>query len=121
MKAATIKDVAKRSGVGIGTVSRVLNNDSQVSEKTRTKVLEVIKELNYVPNVIGKKLSQNRSNVIAVVIPVINHPFFASLVEQLEIEADKHNYSLLLATSQHRIEKEIEILRRPSGCHPPGP
>ena len=112
MKAATIKDVAKRSGVGIGTVSRVLNNDSQVSEKTRTKVLEVIKELNYVPNVIGKKLSQNRSNVIAVVIPVINHPFFASLVEQLEIEADKHNYSLLLATSQHRIEKEIEILRR---------
>lgn len=112
MKSPTIKDVAKRSGVGIGTVSRVLNNNPQISEKTREKVQKAIKELNYVPNVIGKKLSQNRSYVIAVVVPVINHPFFATLIEELEIAADKHNYSLLLATSQHRIEKEREILRR---------
>ena len=112
MKSPTIKDVAKRSGVGVGTVSRVLNNNPQISEKTRAKVLKAIKELNYVPNVIGKKLSQNRTYVIAVVVPVINHPFFASLVSELEIEADKHHYSLLVSTSQHRIEKEREILRR---------
>lgn len=109
---ATIKEVAAKSGVGIGTVSRVLNNSPQISEATRKKVLKAIKELDYVPNVAGKRLSQKKSYVIAVLVPVIDHPFFARLVSNLEIEADKKGYSLLLATSQHRIEKEHEILRR---------
>ena len=108
----TIKEVAAKSGVGIGTVSRVLNNFPQISEATRKKVMDAIKELNYVPNVAGKRLSQNKSYVIAVVIPVIDHPFFAKLVACIEKEADERGYSLLLATSQHRIEKEYEILRR---------
>ena len=108
----TIKEVAAKCGVGIGTVSRVLNNSPQISESTRKKVMDAIKELNYVPNVAGKRLSQNKSYVIAVVIPVIDHPFFAKLVACIEKEADERGYSLLLATSQHRIEKEYEILRR---------
>lgn len=112
MGQATIKEVAKRSGVGIGTVSRVMNNSPQISEKTREKVMKAIKELNYVPNVAGKRLSQKRSNVIAVIVPVINHPYFAKLIEELELEADLHGYSLLVASSQHRIEKEKEILKR---------
>ena len=112
MKSPTIKDVAKRSGVGIGTVSRVLNGNPQISDKTKQKVLKAIEELHYVPNVIGKKFSQNKTYVIAVVVPVINHPFFSSLVSAIELEADKRHYSLLLATSQHRIEKEKEILGR---------
>ena len=109
---ATIKEVAAKSGVGIGTVSRVLNNSPQISEATRKKVLKAIQELDYVPNVAGKRLSQKKSYVIAVLVPVIDHPFFTRLVSNLEIEADKKGYSLLLATSQHRIEKEREILRR---------
>ena len=108
----TIKEVAAKCGVGIGTVSRVLNNSPQISESTRKKVMDAIKELNYVPNVAGKRLSQNKSFVIAVVIPVIDHPFFAKLVACIEKEADERGYSLLLATSQHRIEKEYEILKR---------
>ena len=112
MGAATIKEVAKRSGVGIGTVSRVLNNSPQISEKTKEKVMKAIEELNYVPNVAGKRLSKKRSNVIAVIVPVINHPYFAKLIEELELEADLHGYSLLVASSQHRIEKEKEILKR---------
>ena len=109
---STIKDVANRSGVGIGTVSRVLNNSSQISEKTKKKVLKAIKELNYVPNVAGKRLSQNRSYVIAVIVPIVNHPFFSNLIAALEIAADAKGYSLLVASSQHRIEKECEILKR---------
>ena len=112
MRTATIKDVALKSGVGIGTVSRVLNNSPQISEATRKKVMDAIKELNYVPNVAGKRLSQKKSYVIAVVVPVIDHPFFARLVSSIEKEADEQGYSLLLASSQHRIEKECEILRR---------
>lgn len=111
-KAPTIKDVAAKSGVGIGTVSRVLNNSPQISEATRKKVMDAIKELNFVPNVAGKRLSQSHSNVIAVVVPVIGHPFFSNLIGELELAADAKGYSLLVASSQHRIEKEQEILYR---------
>ena len=110
--AATIKEVAAKSGVGIGTVSRVLNNSPQISESTRKKVLAAVKELNYVPNVAGKRLSQKQSHVLAVIVPVINHPFFANLVAALELAAEEHGYSLLLASSQHNIEKEKETLWR---------
>lgn len=112
MPGPTIKEVAARSGVGIGTVSRVLNNSSQISETTRKKVLKAIDELNYVPNVAGKRLSQNKSYVLAVLVPIINHPYFANLIAELELEADAHGYSLLVASSQHRIDKEKEILKR---------
>ncbi len=112
MPSVTIKEVAARSGVGIGTVSRVLNNSPQISEETRQKVLKAIEELNYVPNIAGKRLSQNRSYVLAVIVPIIHHPFFAKLIAELELEADKHGYSLLVSSSQHRKEKELEILKR---------
>lgn len=112
MRTVTIKEVAAKCGVGIGTVSRVLNNSPQISDATRKKVLAAIDELGYVPNIAGKRLSQKKSYVIAVLVPVIDHPFFARLVAFLESEADERGYSLLLATSQHRIEKEYEILKR---------
>ena len=112
MSAVTIKEVAERAGVGIGTVSRVLNNSPQITEETRKKVMAAVKELNYVPNIAGKRLSKKKSGVIAVVVPVIDHPYFAKLTACIEREADKNGYSILLATSQHRIEKEHEILRR---------
>ena len=109
MSSPTIKEVAAKCGVGIGTVSRVLNNSPHISEETRQKVLAAIKELNYVPNVAGKRLSQKRSYVLAVIVPVIYHPFFAKLIEELELAADERGYSILVASSQHRIEKEHEI------------
>lgn len=112
MRSPTIKEVAQRSGVGIGTVSRVLNNSPQISEETKQKVLAVIKELNYTPNIAGKRLSQRRSYVIAVVVPIINHPYFSRLIAELELAADKCGYSLLVVSSQHRIEREQEILKR---------
>ena len=111
-RSPTIKEVAAKSGVGIGTVSRVLNNSPQISDETKAKVLKVIKELNYVPNVAGKRLSQNRSYVLAVLVPVIKHPYFAKLIAELELAADERGYSLLVASSQHRIDKEKEILKR---------
>ena len=111
-RSPTIHDVAVKAGVGIGTVSRVLNNSPQISEETKTKVQKAIKELNYVPNIAGKRLSQNRSYVLAVVVPVIAHPYFAKLIAELELAADAHGYSLLVVSSQHRIEREKEIIRR---------
>ena len=72
----TIKDVAARSGVGIGTVSRVLNGGKNVNKETQEKVLNAIKELKYSPNSLGAKLRTNQNKVFALLIPLINHSFF---------------------------------------------
>lgn len=75
---ATIHDVAKRAGVGIGTVSSVLNNSRPVNEATRQKVLAAIAELDFVPNPSGRRLSVGKTHTIAVVIP------FFTLASQFE-------------------------------------
>ncbi len=66
---ATIHDVAKRAGVGIGTVSSVLNNSRPVHETTRQKVLNAIAELDFIPNPAGRRLSMGKTQIVAVVIP----------------------------------------------------
>lgn len=108
--AATIQDVAKACGVGVGTVSRVINGGENVSIKTRDKVLNAIKELNYIPNSLGVKLRKNQNKVIALLIPVINHTFFAELTAYVEKEAQKYGYSILLVCSQNYVEKETAII-----------
>ncbi|MBQ7339896.1 MAG: LacI family DNA-binding transcriptional regulator [Clostridia bacterium] len=110
--APTIKDVAKKAGVGIGTVSRVINKQKAVGDKTRDKVLDAMKELNYSPNKMASQLRKNKTKIIALLVPVINHPFFAKLAYFIEDEADKFGYTVLLVSSQQRVEKEVEIISR---------
>ena len=110
--ATTIKDVAKEAGVGIGTVSRVINNEKAVGEKTRKKVVEAMKTLKYSPNNMASQLRKNETRIIALLVPVINHPFFAKLAYYIEDEADKFGYSVILVSSQQRVEKETEIISR---------
>ena len=109
-KKVTINDVVRESGYGLGTVSRVISGDKSVKESTRKKIQAVIDELHYVPNVNGARLRKKHSDVIAVLVPVINHPFFAEFVEDVERIADANGYSLLLVTSQMNEKKEEEIL-----------
>lgn len=110
--ATTIKDVAKYAGVGIGTVSRVINNEKGVGEQTRNKVTEAMQALNYSPNNMASQLRKNETRIIALLVPVVNHPFFAKLAYYIEDEADKFGYSIILVSSQQRVDKEIEIIRR---------
>lgn len=108
----TIKDVAALSGVGVGTVSRVLNGGTNVNEETKKKVLAAIKELNFTPNSMGVKLRTNQNKVFALLVPLINHSFFAELTAHVEREALKHGYSILLVCSQKHEEREIEIINK---------
>jgi len=108
----TIKDVAKYAGVGIGTVSRVLNGEKAVNGETRERVLQAIKDLKYTPNQMAAKLRKNANKIIALLIPVIDHPFFAKFAYYVEDEADKYGYSILLVSSQQKIGKESEILSK---------
>ena len=108
----TIKDVAKYAGVGVGTVSRVINNEKAVGKETREKVLEAMKALNYSRNNMAFRLRKNETRIIALLVPVINHPFFAKLAYYIEDEASRYGYSVLLVSSQQRVEKETEIITR---------
>lgn len=87
--ATTIKDVAKHAGVGIGTVSRVINNEGAVGAKTRQKVLDAMNDLNYSPNNMASQLRRNETRIIALLVPIVNHPFFAKLAYYVEDEADR--------------------------------
>ena len=110
--ATTIKDVARYAGVGIGTVSRVINNDKAVGESTRKKVLAAMEALDYSPNYMASQLRRNETRMIALLVPIINHPFFAKLAYYVEDEADKFGYSTILVSSQKRVERETEIISR---------
>jgi DNA-binding LacI/PurR family transcriptional regulator len=80
MTAPTIKDVAQRAGVGVGTVSRVLNDSPRVDPKTRQRVLRTIAELDYVPSPAARRLSTGRTGTVGVVVPFLTRP---SVVERL--------------------------------------
>ena len=110
--ATTIKDIAKYAGVGVGTVSRVINNEKGVGQKTREKVLDAMKTLNYQPNNMAMQLRRNATRIIALLVPIVNHPFFAKLAYYIEDEADKFGYSVILVSSQQRVEREAEIIKK---------
>ncbi|MFU0783108.1 MAG: DNA-binding transcriptional regulator, LacI/PurR family [Thermoanaerobacterium thermosaccharolyticum] len=112
---ATIRDVAEKAGVTVTTVSRVLNNRGYISEKTRRKVYEAMKELNYQPNELARSLYRRKSYLIGLLIPSVSHPFFAELTSYIEYYAYQNDYKILLCNSLQDVEKEkgyINMLKR---------
>ena len=107
---ATIVDVAKLAGVTPTTVSRVINNRGYISEKTKNKVHEAMEQLGYQPNEIARSLTKQKSNTIGVIVPHISHPYFAKLISNLENEAAKSGYKIILCNSKEKAEKEKQYL-----------
>lgn len=107
---STIKDVARLAGVSVSTVSRVLNNSKPVNSDVRDRVLIAIDELGYRPNSVARTLVNKKSQLIGVVIPDIDNPFFSALVRGVEEEAKKKGYSILLCNTGGDLEQEIQYL-----------
>ncbi|ASS91327.1 MAG: LacI family DNA-binding transcriptional regulator [Bacillaceae bacterium] len=107
---ATIRDIAKLAGVSVTTVSRVLNNHPYVSDEKKEAVLKVIEEINYKRNIHAVHLSRGFSNLIGVVLPKIDHPYFSSIVEGISEEAIKHHLQLVLFQTNYEPAKELEAL-----------
>ncbi len=91
----TIRDVAKQAGVGVGTVSRVINRNPGVSDATRRKVLATIAELEYTPNAIAQRLSQGKTMSIAVLSPFLLHPSFIERLRGIESILVASNYDFM--------------------------
>lgn len=107
---ATIKDVARESGLTVTTVSRVLNNRGYISDDARKKVADAMEKLNYRPNEVARSLHKKSTNTIGVIVPHIRHPYFAEVISNLENEAYQKGYRILLCNSQSTQEKEKEYI-----------
>jgi LacI family transcriptional regulator, sucrose operon repressor len=108
---ASIKDVAKKAGVSVNTVSRVLNKRGYLSQKTIDAVNKAIDELNYIPNQIARNLFKQKTNIIGVIIPDVSHPFFAKMVKEIDEALHEKNYKMLLYNTTDSSDKELESLR----------
>jgi LacI family transcriptional regulator len=103
----SIKDVANLAGVGVGTVSRVINNHPSVTPEKREKVIKAIKKLNYIPNEVARNFKMQKSKMVALVLPSIWSPFFSELAYYIEDELDREGYKLMLCNSGGRPDKEL--------------
>jgi LacI family transcriptional regulator len=110
MVVPSIKDVAELAGVGVGTVSRVINNHPAVKSETRVKVNAAIKQLNYIPNEVARNFKMQKSTMVALLLPSIWHPFFSELAYYIEDELDREGYKLMLCNSGGRPDKELYYL-----------
>jgi len=102
----TIVDVAKKANVSVATVSRVMNGNYPVKAETKKRVLEVIEELHYIPNMQARELTQKKSATIGVVIPSINNMFFPEVITGIENSLKLNSLSLVLACSNNNKEEE---------------
>jgi len=108
---ATIREVARRAGVSPITVSRVINDPSAVAEATRVRVEEAIKELKYVPNMLGQSLRHRRTHTIGLVIADIRNPYYVQVILAVEAVARDRGYDVLLVNTDGSADLEMRQLR----------
>ncbi len=110
-KDVSIREIANLAGVSLATVSRVLNNSSLVTPKTRQRVLQAAKELNYHPNLLAQGLRTQRTDIVGLVINDVANPFYAQLTEVIQQELHKRGYSLILCSSSDDTDEQINYLK----------
>ena len=96
---ATMSDVARRAGVTAATVSNVINKKGIVGEETRQRVLAIIEELGYRPNLVARGLRQKLSYTIALILPSISNPFYPEIADEIEAVAREQHYHILLCNT----------------------
>jgi LacI family transcriptional regulator len=113
---ATIADVAKRAGVSIATVSRVINQSAPVTDDTVARVRSAIAELNYVPQAAARRLARGRTNALGLIADIISVPFFAPLLQGIEGAAREAGFDLLIHCTQCE-PSPTSGFQRPLGPH----
>ena len=107
----TLKHIAEALGVSAMTVSRALNNRSNVDEQTREKVLEKAQSMGYTPNHVAKSLVSSKTYTIGVVIPEITHAFFPEVVRGIEEVTNNSDYQLFLTNANEQFSREQDAIR----------
>ena len=106
-----IYDVAKEAGVSIATISRVLNDPSLVSEKTRKKVEEVLLKHNYTPNAIARGLVVKSMKTIGMLTIDIRDVYYANVAYTMEHELSKNGYNVILCNTGGDVEEKAKYIK----------
>ena len=115
-----IKEMAKLAGVSCATISRVLNDSGYVKEDTRKKVMEIIREYNYTPNMIARSLSSKDSFNIGIIIPNVGEKQYGKILEGAAKETAKHGYRLVFMDSENDQKTEKKWLEEVKNQHMKG-
>jgi LacI family transcriptional regulator len=121
LRTVTQKDIARRLGVSVMTVSKALTGHPDISEGTRDRVERAAREMRYTVNVLARSLVQRKTRTVGVVVPDIAEPFYAEMIRAIEGILRGHGYDLLLADSNNDPETETHAVRtlvekRVDGC-----
>lgn len=108
----TLEDIAKHAGVSRATVSRVINGEENVKEQTRKRVLEVIQQINFQPNLAARSLAAGRTNVLGLVIPagvsaIFTDPYFPLLIQGVSAACNARDYSVMLWLAEPEYERRM--------------
>jgi LacI family transcriptional regulator len=109
--AVTLFDIARKSGVSVSTVSRILNKKSvkyRIARETEKLVQKTAKELNYRPNQLARGLRLKKTHTVGLIAPDISNPFFAYIIKQIQTLAHQLGYSLIVCDSNEDVNLEIE-------------
>src|SRR5271157_4188236 len=106
----TMRQIAERAQVSIGTVSHVVNGTARVRPKLRLRVTEAIRSLGFQPSALARGLRLNRTKILGMIIPDVTNPFFPSVVRGAEDVAFKHSYRVMLCNTDNNPAKEASYL-----------
>jgi len=107
----TIRDVAKRAGVSISTVSRAINGTGYVKDTTRQRIEKAICELGYSPNHVARSLSKGSTKIIGAILPDISNPFFPTLARGIDDAVSSHGYTLIICNTDGDVNQEEASVR----------
>lgn len=109
--AVTLNDIARKVGVSMSTVSRVLNDkgdDYRISPETQERIFEAARELKYRPNYVARGLRLNKTNTLGLITPDITNPFFAHIVKYIQQFAHRLGYGLIVCNTDEDLSLELE-------------
>lgn len=114
-RAATLRDVAARSGVAVSTASRALTRPGRVGAATEARVRAAAEELGYVPSAPARALTMGRTRTVALVVPDTANPFFFAMVHGVQARLREDGFVHVLVDTEESVEREEEVLRRLRG------
>lgn len=110
MAQVSMKEIAERVGVSVTTVARALKNRPDISPETRERIMAVAEEMNYRPNILARGLVTRKSFTVGLIVTDLLNPFFPELIKGVEEEAQRHGYSVILASTSYDPAKESEVI-----------
>lgn len=105
--APTMHEVAQEAGVSVATVSRVVNKSGGVSQKLEQRVLQAMKKLNYHPSSLARSFKMRRTNLVGLIVPMLEHPFYSRLATTIETQLFENNYRAIICNAGEDESREV--------------